>query len=141
MDRAADAQYELAQARDGWKPTDAFDAADMDRTAAWINTKLGNLDTAEAYAQSSLAAWAGQADQRDAVEAKIDLAFVHLTAHEPNALALVQSAVDTVAELRSARARDLLAPLSAVLACREDSTAQDLARQVRTVRATNVVVA
>ncbi len=136
MGRSADAQIELARARDGWAPPDVFDAADMDRTAAWINIELGNLDTAEAFARSSLAAWAGQADKRDAVEPQVDLAFIQLQAREPGAMPLARSAIDTVAELDSRRARQMLAPLGGALAARRDSTAQDLARRVRELQAT-----
>lgn len=135
MGRGNDATYELARAREGWRPPDAFEDADMNHGAAWVNTELGNLDSAESFARSSLAVWSRTNDSRDAVKAQINLACIYLQAREPGGLELAQTAVATVAGLRSRRARERLAPLGAALARRKDSTAQDLTRRVRELQA------
>ncbi len=132
MDRPDDAQHELMLAREGWDPPDAFDAADMDYVTAWIHNSFDKLDTAEAFAKSSLATWSTTDDRRDAIEAQIIFAVIHLRAREPDGVTLSDKVISGVAELNSTRARQILVPVGAELAARrKDSTAQDLARRVR----------
>ncbi|MPZ64949.1 MAG: helix-turn-helix domain-containing protein [Pseudonocardiaceae bacterium] len=130
MNRSTDARYELTRARDGWEPPDVFDAADADYATAWVHNQLGNLDTAAAFAKSSLGTWSKTDDRRDAVEARILLATIHAQTGEPDTAKLADKAIAEVSELPSARPRTMLAPLGQALAQRGQ---HDLAHRARAV--------
>lgn len=133
LDRPAMAESELAAAREGWEPPDAFERADMDLATALIEFDLGHLDTAERFASSSVRTWETGSDRRDGIVADVTLARLHVVAGEPKALRLSKKAIDGVAEFGSARARDRLRPLVAALDARRDAPSRDLAEHGRRV--------
>ncbi|MGH4018349.1 MAG: hypothetical protein ACRDT0_03700 [Pseudonocardiaceae bacterium] len=133
LDRPELARSSLAAARDGWDPADSFDRADMDHVTAQAHLALGLLESAERLAASSVRTW-GDGERRDAVQAGITLAAIHVQAGEPDGLRLAHKA-SGVSELRSTRARDRLAPLVDALAKRPGGEAWELAVDARRVAA------
>jgi transcriptional regulator with XRE-family HTH domain len=129
------ARSKLVRACEGWNPDDAFDAADFDHVTALAHRDLGMLDSAEALTVSSMRTW-GREHRRDAAQASITLATIHVRAGEPDALRLANEAITGVAQLSSQRARDRLAPLAAALGSRPGSDYRELALMTRQVAAT-----
>lgn len=134
MDRPDDVPRELAQAGDCDALLDTFDQADMNHLRAVIHLDLGRLDVAEQYATGALRTWTA-GDRRDAALTRILLATIHARAGEPDTARLAATAINSVAELRSARARNHLKPLAHCLNHR-DSTCQDLANRIRLLPST-----
>lgn len=130
------AQDELMQARRLPALDDPFERADLDHLRAVVYLTLGNINTAESYATTAIRTWGGN-DLRDSVQTRILLAHIHAQAGEPGVERVAAPAINTVAELRSARARTLLAPLEQALRARGDSTSVDLADRARQVRLTD----
>jgi len=92
---------------------------------------------------SSMRTW-GREHRRDAAQASITLATIHVRAGEPDALRLANEAITGVAQLRSQRARDRLAPLAAALGSRSGRPGSDyreLARMARMARMARKVAA
>jgi len=87
--------------------------ADLDWQTAETAVALGELETAERLLTTALRTWTPQAAQRRVALAQISLADVHRRTGEPDADALTDRARRTVAGLRSHRARERLAALSA----------------------------
>ncbi len=135
MDQVAAARSELAAARDSWRAPNADDQADMAWVTALVELMLGRLDTAERLVAASVRHWEGTADRRQAALGGITSAVIHVRAGEPRAHELAHRAIITVAELRSARARDRLASLAAELESRRGTAAWRLAGLARRVRA------
>jgi hypothetical protein len=135
LDRPDQARSSLAAARDGWSPADRFDQADMDHVMAQAHRGLGMLDSAERLAASSVRTW-GEADRRDAVQAAITLASIHVEAGEPDGLTLAENVIRDAASLRSGRARARLGGLADVLAARPGGSARDLAVHARRMATT-----
>jgi hypothetical protein len=125
---------ELARARDGCEPPDAFEQADMDWLTAQLHMRRGQLDVAEPFAASSVRTW-GDAGRREGSMSGITLAELHLRAGEPDGAPLAQRAIGDVATLRSQRARDRLLPLAGALDARRQG---ELARHARRVAAVSV---
>lgn len=125
---------ELAASRDGWDPADQFDRADMDHVVAQAQLGLGQVDSAESFAASSVRLW-GEGQRRDGIQARITLATIHMLAGEPDGVTLAKTAIDGVTETRSSRARHRLTPLIEALDSRSGSDASDLARHARRVAA------
>lgn len=121
----ADGLSQLAAARDGWQPPDAFEQADMDWLTAQLYMRLGRIDTAEPFAASSVRAW-GDVGRREGAMSEITLAQLHVTAGEVRGLELAHRAIGAVAHLRSQRARDRLLPLADALRKRPGSQAREL---------------
>ena len=128
------ARSKLVHAREGWNPDDAFDAADFDHVTALAHRDLGMLDSAEALTVSSMRTW-GREHRRDAAQAAITLATIHVRAGEPDGLRLAHEATQMVATLHSQRARERLVPLAAALDSRRGSDYQQLAQMARQVSA------
>jgi transcriptional regulator with XRE-family HTH domain len=135
MNQVAAARSELAAARDSWRAPNADDQADMAWVTALVELTLGRLDMAERLAAASARHWEGTADRRQAALGGITLAAIHVRAGEARAHELAHQAITTVAELRSARARDRLAPLAAELESRRGTAAWRLAGLARRVMA------
>lgn len=129
------ARSELAAARDGWEPPDAFERADMDLATALVEFDLGRLDVAESFAASSVRTWETGSDRRDGIIADITLARLYVTAREPRGIPLSRKAIDGVAKFGSARSRDRLAPLVIALGARRDAPSRELADYGRRVAA------
>jgi transcriptional regulator with XRE-family HTH domain len=112
-----------------------FDAADMDWVTSRAYWRMGKVDLAEQYAQSSVMAWdrEGASTKRDSVNADITLALIHAKAGEPDTVLLVKHALAGVAPLKSVRARRQLGELVGVLEARTDSTSQQLAYHTKKV--------
>lgn len=135
MDHTEMARSELAAARDGWEPPDAFERADMDLATALVEFDLGRVDVAERFATSSVQTWETGTDRRDGIVADITLARVHVAMEEPRGLPLAQKAIDGVAKFDSARSRDRLKPLVTALGSRRDTASRELAEHGRRVAA------
>ncbi len=119
--------------------SDAFDDADMDYGASIVYLHLGKLDTAEAFAASSVRKWAAEGtSHRDSARPDIALATIHVQAGERDSAALVHRAITSVARLRSVRARVHLHSLVEALETRPRSDFAELARRVRQVAAQRV---
>lgn len=115
-------------------PVDPFDAADMDFLSACIYRRLGQLDTAEQFAASSVRKWRIEgASARDSAEATMCLAELHLAAGEPDAASLAYQSINAVSALRSTRARQRLGRLATALDSRPGADHRDLAHQARRV--------
>jgi transcriptional regulator with XRE-family HTH domain len=93
--------------------TDPFEVADMDYLSSCIYWKLGKLDTAQAFATSSVRKWEAEGvSKRDSVEADIVLATLHASTRQLDTVPLAQKAIGGVAGLQSVRARQVkLQPL------------------------------
>ncbi len=126
------ARSELAAARDKWDPPNAAERADMDYNTALVSARLGDVDTAEQFV--SVVNGAGR-HRPVGVLATVLRARLHVQAREPDGLTLARRAITDVSALRSARARQRLAPLVTALASRLDSDARELAQQARRVAA------
>ncbi len=121
----------LAAARDGWQATEATERADQNYQSALVYMRLGRLDVAEQLAASVNGA--GRV-RPVGVFAGILRATIHVQTGEPRGTTLAKAAIDATEGLRSARARERLAPLEQALSARRDSTSTDLAHLARTVR-------
>lgn len=132
MGHSEAAERSLKVARE-WRPATAYDIADMDCVTSYVYLWLGRLDTAEAFAASSVRKWAAEGtSRREGVLADIALATIHTRTHQPDAAVLAQRALAGVAPLRSLRTRRVkLAPLVKALDARADSTSRDLAYRAR----------
>lgn len=135
MSRADKARPEMAAALDGWEAPDDDEAADMDATVAEMELNLGDLDAAESAAASAVQRWEGNPDRRRSALGRITLAQLHVQTGEQDGLLLAEQAIRGVAELRSQRARDRLAPLADALAARPGSESRELAAHARRVAA------
>lgn len=119
--------------------TDPFDVADMDFTASCVYQRVGRTEVAEAFAQSAVRHWSEEGtSHRDSVEADIQLASLHVHTGQPDAAALAQRAITSVAPLRSVRARVRLNSLAAALETRPRADHAELARRARQVATTRV---
>jgi transcriptional regulator with XRE-family HTH domain len=132
------ARSELAAAWDIWQPPRENDRGGMEWVTALVERDLGRLDTAERLAALSVRHWGSNGNRRDAALPAITLAELHVTTGEPSGLALAKSAINSVAPLRSVRARERLLPLADALDTRRGSDYQQLARTARQVAATRV---
>jgi transcriptional regulator with XRE-family HTH domain/tetratricopeptide (TPR) repeat protein len=114
---------------------DPFDSADMDFLTACIYRRLGQLDTAESFAASSVRKWRDEGrSARDSAEAIMALAELHVATGESDAASLANQSINTVATLRSTRARMRLGRLAATLDTRRPgSDFRDLAHRARRV--------
>ncbi len=129
------ATEQLAKARDGWHPSNAFERADMDYQTALVYTEWGDLDTAERF----VAAINGAGRHRPVgTFAEILLATIHVRAGEPRGLQLAHSAITAATELSSDRVRQRLLPLADELDARPGSDHRELARMARRVAVTRV---
>ena len=136
MDRPAEAREALSSAEDAWTPPNGFEGAMWEwRTADTLTASKDTLDRAEAHAAASVNAWRGSTQRRDAVLADILLATIHVRSGERDGPDLARRAIAGVAELRSTRARDRLAPLVGALKARPGSEARELAQHARRVAA------
>ncbi len=129
------ARSELAAAWDIWQPPRENDRGGMEWVTALVERDLGRLDTAERLAALSVRHWGSNGNRRDAALPVITLAELHVTAGEPSGLAVAKTAIDTVAPLRSVRARERLVPLAEALEARPSSDHRELARVARRVAA------
>jgi transcriptional regulator with XRE-family HTH domain len=132
MGRRAAAERSLKTARE-WQPATTYDDADMEHGTASVYLLLGRLDTAEAFAASSVRKWSTEGtSRREGVAADIALATIRTQTGQSDAAALAQRAIAGVAPLRSLRTRRVkLAPLIQALDTRADSTSRDLAYRAR----------
>jgi transcriptional regulator with XRE-family HTH domain len=129
------ATEQLAKVRDGWRPSNSFERADMDYQTALVYMELNDLDAAERFVTSIN----GAGRHRPVgTFAEILRATIHVRAGEPDGLIRARSAIDAVAPLRSVRARERLEPLATALDIRRGSDAQELARTARQVATTRV---
>jgi tetratricopeptide (TPR) repeat protein len=118
---------------------DPFDVADLDYATSNVHLELGRVDTAEVMAHSSVRGWAAEgSSHRDSVEALIALASLHVRAGELDSPALASQAIDSVASLRSTRARVKLGRLVSALETRPRPELTDLARRARQVATVQV---
>lgn len=129
------ARSDLARSRDGWEPPDAHAQADMDLITAMTLIHMGQLDTAEAAAVTAARVFRQGTDRREGVIADTTVAQLHVQTGEPDGLRLAATAIDGVAELRSAHARQLVVPLAAALEARPGGEARELAGHARRVAA------
>ncbi len=129
------ARSELAAAWDVWQPPHEDDRGGMEWVTALVERDLGRLDVAERFASSSVRHWSSNGNRRDAALPAITHAELHVTAGEPRGLAMAKTAIDTVALLRSVRARERLVPLAHALNARQGGDAQELARMALGVAA------
>lgn len=128
----------LARARER-SIDDPFDDADMDFLTSCVYRRLGRPDVAERFAASSVRKWDAEGcSRRDSAEAVMALAELHAAAGELDSVALAQRAIDSVAPLRSVRARQRLTRLAAVLETRPRSDFVELARRARQVAGVQV---
>ena len=124
---------QLAKARDGWHPSNAFERADMDYQTALVHTELGDLAAAERF----VTAINGAGRHRPVgTFAEILLATIHVRTGESRGLQLAHSAITAAAKLSSGRVRQRLLPLADELDTRRGSDYQELARVARRVAAT-----
>jgi tetratricopeptide (TPR) repeat protein len=116
-----------------WKPATIYDDADMEHGASSVYLSLGQLDSAERFAASSVRKWSAErASRREGVAADIALATIHTQTCQSDATTLAHHAISGVASLQSLRTRQIkLAPLVQALDNRGDSTSRDLACQAR----------
>ncbi|MGH4009230.1 MAG: helix-turn-helix domain-containing protein [Pseudonocardiaceae bacterium] len=129
------ATEQLAKARDGWHPSNAFERADMDYQTALVHAELGDLDAAERF----VAAINGAGRLRPVgTFAEILLATIHVRAGEPRGTQLAHTAITAAAKLSSDRVRQRLLPLAEELETRRGSDYQELAVMARQVAATRV---
>lgn len=135
MGRRDDAGAELATARGVWQPVGGDDAAELDFVSALVQHGLGRLDSAEQLAASAVRHRQHTADRRAAVVERITWAQLHVTAGEPSGASMAERVIGDVAELRSQRARDRLAPLADDLDARKH---RELAGHARRVAATGL---
>ncbi|MDQ2882678.1 MAG: helix-turn-helix domain-containing protein [Actinomycetota bacterium] len=126
------AERSLKMARE-WQPATAYDVADMECITSYVYLCLGQLDTAEKFAASSVHKWATEgASRREGVLADIALATIHAQTRQSDATTLAHRAIASIAPLRSLRTRRIkLAPLVKALGGRADSTSRDLAHRAR----------
>jgi transcriptional regulator with XRE-family HTH domain len=124
------AEREQAKARELWVPTRADRYGDLDRPAALLALRRGQLDVAEGLAAASVRRWEGISRVGHAYSS-IVLATVHVQAGEPGGLPLAHGAITAVSGLSSVRARRRLQPLAAALAAQPGRDAQDLAQMAR----------
>jgi transcriptional regulator with XRE-family HTH domain len=124
----ADRALKIAQE---WQPATPYDVADMECVTSYVYMHLGQLDTAEGLAASSIRKWTAEGtSRREGVLADIALATIHTQTCQSDATALAHHAITGVASLQSLRTRQIkLAPLVQALHNRGDSTSRDLARQ------------
>jgi hypothetical protein len=107
----------------------------MEWIAALVERDLGRLDIAERLAALSVRHWSSTGNRRDAVLPVITLAELHVMAGEPSGLIMAKGALDSVAPLRSVRARERLVPLVKALESRPGGDYRELARVARRVTA------
>ena len=126
------AQRSLKTAHE-WQPTTTYDIADMECVTSYVYLWLGQLDTAERFAASSVRKWATEGtSHREGVLADIALATIHTRTNQSDSTTLAQRALASVAPLRSLRTRRVkLTPLIQALETRADSTSRDLADHAR----------
>ncbi|MCA1674901.1 MAG: hypothetical protein LC799_22830, partial [Actinobacteria bacterium] len=105
----------------------------LEWVTALVERDLGRLDVAERLAASSVRHWSSNGNRRDGILPAITLAELNVMAGEPRGLAMAKTAIDTVALLRSVRARERLVPLAEALEARRGSDARELARMARQV--------
>lgn len=136
MGHSEAAERSLKIARE-WRPTTAYDVADMECVTSYVYLRLGRLDTAESFAASSVRKWVAEGtSRREGILADIALATIHTQTHQSDAATLAQRAISDVAPLRSLRTRRVkLAPLVEALDARADSTSRDLAYRARQLAA------
>lgn len=115
--------------------TDPFEVAELDYLTSRVYWTLGQLDTAEALAVSSVRKWEAEGvSRRDSVEADIILAMLHATAGEPDTAILARKAITGVAGLQSVRAREVkLLPLAQALEAQPRAEFRELAIHARRV--------
>ncbi len=130
------AEVEMAQARELWSATRADTYGDLDRPAALLALRRGQLDVAEPLAAASVRRWEG-INQRGHAMSGIVLATVHVRAGEPSGLPLAHNAIAAVDKLNSVRARKRLQPLAIALAARPSRDARDLSRLAKAVASTD----
>jgi transcriptional regulator with XRE-family HTH domain len=138
LGRADMARSELSAAWDIWQPPQENARGGLEWVSALVERDLGRLDTAEQLAALSVRHWGANGNRRDAALPAITLAELHVTTGEPNGLTLAKSAINSVAPLRSVRARERLLPLADTLDTRRGSEYQELARMARQVATTRV---
>jgi transcriptional regulator with XRE-family HTH domain len=138
LGRADMARSELSAAWDIWQSPHENDRGGLEWVTALVERDLGRLDTAERLAALSVRHWGSNGNRRDAALPAITLAELHVTAEEPSGLALAKTAINSVAPLRSVRARERLLPLADALDTRRGSDYQQLARMARQVAATRL---
>lgn len=127
---------DLAATRDGWDPPSAHARGCMDLDTAHAHLYLGQFDVAEALAATSARILAHSGDRREGVLADMALARLHVQAGEPRGLQLARSAIESVAQIDSAVARQIwLPPLIEALEARPESDAKDLARAAQQIAA------
>lgn len=116
-----------------WRPTTAYDLADMDCVTSYVYLWLGRWDTAESFAANSVHQWATErTSRREGILADIALATIHTQTHQPDAATLAHHALTGIAPLRSLRTRRIkLTPLIKALDARTDPTSRDLAHHAR----------
>ncbi len=118
----------LAEAHDGWEPHDAFEHGDADLETAVIQLDLGQLDTAEQFADRAVRSYS-DGHRVGHTMAQLLLAEIHIQAGEPHGLTLAHHAITQVTTLHSIAARrERLIPLATALKARPDSDTQELAR-------------
>ncbi len=127
MGRLDAAEVEMGEARELWSATRADAFGDLDRPAARLTLRRGQLDAAEALAAASVRRWEGVSRVAH-TRSSIVLATVHVRAGEPSGLPLAQGAISAAGKLGSARVHAQLAPLAAALAARPSRDAQHLYR-------------
>ena len=133
-----EAKRYLAQAQEGWEPSDACDRGHMERATAGIWLDLGQLDAAEASASTALRTY-GDNHRLGRIMTELLLAEVYLRAGEPQGLALAHHAIEKVSTLHSLTARrDQLIPLATALEARPSTDRRDLARKARQITTTRI---
>lgn len=112
--------------------SNTFDEADMDYTVANVYRRLGRLDVAEPFAASSLRKWPGTS-RRDSVLSGIALAAIHVRTGAHDSQALAEKAIQSLAGVRSVRARMSINTLVEALDTRPTTENKELAMMARRV--------
>jgi hypothetical protein len=119
--------------------SNVFDDADMDYRTSCVYRYLGQVDAAEAVLLGSLSKWAAEGSaRRDSVLSDIALATIHVQTGQADGAALAHDAIESVAQLRSARARVCLGQLVDALQTRPSRDNWHLATQARQVASQQV---
>ncbi|MGH3921516.1 MAG: helix-turn-helix domain-containing protein [Pseudonocardiaceae bacterium] len=112
-----------------------FDDADMDYLTAAVYHRLGEYDTAESFAATSVRKWAAQSScRRDSMSAEITLAAIHTITGQADSATLAHRAITGITQLSSIRAKTTcLQPLINALDSSPRGDNRDLAHLARQV--------
>jgi transcriptional regulator with XRE-family HTH domain len=128
----AQAAEVLARSQDCPSPSPGVGMADRAYARAALELAMGRLDSAERYASNAVVL--APAGPLVAACPLVQLATIRAIAGDSSFEGAATSALDVVSEVRSVRARAMLAPLETALAARRDSTSRELAQRARALR-------